>query len=278
MSDSKVDPTKVPISAAVITLDAARTLEAALASLDFCDEIVVLDSGSTDATLGVARAAGARIATRDWTGFRDQKNAATALCRHDWVLSLDADEEVTPELALEIRALFSAGPPPAAGYSVPRLTHYLGRPIRHAGWYPDRAIRLYDRRRAEWVGGQVHERVVVDGPVARLAGDLLHHPYATLAHHIGKLNRYSTLAAETLHARGRSAGWTDLAFRPPFAFLKKLVPQRGLLDGVPGLVVALSTATSVFLKYAKLWDLERRGVPRDPTAAADRSDPDTLRG
>ncbi|MBT8404143.1 MAG: glycosyltransferase family 2 protein, partial [Gemmatimonadetes bacterium] len=140
------DPTKLSISAAVITLDAARTIEAALASLDFCDEVVVLDSGSTDGTLDIARAAGARIATRAWTGFRDQKNAATALCRHDWVLSLDADEQVTPELAHEIRALFTAGRPTVDGYSVPRLTHYLGRPIRHGGWYPDRAVRLYDRR------------------------------------------------------------------------------------------------------------------------------------
>jgi glycosyltransferase involved in cell wall biosynthesis len=276
-------PRAAPISAAVITLDAARTLEESLASLAFCDEIVVLDSGSTDETLEIARAHGARVAHRDWSGFRDQKNAATALCARDWVLSIDADEVVTPELAREIADLFADGsggnPGPAAvGYSIPRRTRYLGRDIRHAGWYPDRAVRLYDRRSAEWVGGQVHERVVVDGPVERLSGDLLHHPYATLAHHLDKLNRYSTLAAHTLHSRGRRAGWSDIAFRPPLAFIKKMLPQRGILDGVPGLVVALSTATSVFLKYAKLWDLARRDVPRDPAAAADRSDLDAEPG
>jgi glycosyltransferase involved in cell wall biosynthesis len=261
----------VPISAALITRDAARTIDAALESVAFCDEIVVLDSGSTDDTVERARAAGARVSTRSWTGFRDQKNAVTALCRHDWVLSIDADEVVTPALASEVEGLFAGAEPEAAGYSIPRLTHYLGRAIRHSGWYPDRAVRLYDRRRAEWVGGQVHERVVVEGIEGRLKGDLLHYPYETLAHHAEKLNRYSTLAAETLHARGRTAGAWDLVARPPLAFLKKLLPQRGVLDGVPGLVIALSTATSVFMKYAKLWDLRRRGVPRDPLAAADRS-------
>ena len=271
LRDPNVSQQPLPLSAALITLNAERTLEAALASVRFCDEVVVLDSGSTDGTLEIARAAGARIETREWTGFRDQKNAVTELCRHDWVLSIDADEAVTPELADEIRSLFADGAPTAQGYSIPRSTRYLGRRIRYSGWYPDRAVRLYDRRHAEWVGGQVHERVTVEGRVERLGGDLLHDPYATLSHHVEKLDRYSTLAAETLHARGRTAGWTDLVFRPPLVFLKKMLPQRGVLDGVPGVVVALSTATSAFLKYAKLWDLERRGVPRDPTAAANRT-------
>lgn len=263
-----------PVSAALITLDAARTLDAALASVAFCDEIVVLDSGSTDGTPSRARAAGARVEHRDWTGFRDQKNAAAALCRHDWVLSIDADEAVGPDLAREIEALFAHGEPREAGWSMPRLTRYLGRDIRTGGWYPDRAVRLYDRRRGRWVGGRVHERVEVDGPVGRLVGDLHHDPYATLGHHLEKMNRYTSLAAETMHARGKPVGWSDFVLRPPLAFGKQYLLRRGFTQGVPGFVVAASTAMSVFLKYVKAWDLRRRNVPPDPAAAADRSPAD----
>ena len=266
-------PPRLPVSAALITRDAIRTIAQTLASLGFCDEVIVLDSGSTDGTIEAAEAAGARVEHRDWTGFRDQKNAAARLCRNDWVLSVDADETVTPALAREISDLFAEGRGEGAGFSVPRLTRYLGRDIRHAGWYPDRAIRLYDRRQGRWIGGQVHERVEVDGAVGMLHGDLLHDPYAGLGHHLDKMNRYSTLAAETLHARGRRAGWTDLAFRPPAAFAKKYLAQRGFIDGLPGFIVAASTSMGVFLRYAKLWDLARRDTPRDPLAAADRSPP-----
>ena len=255
----------------MITRDALRTIGPSLRSLGFCDEVVVLDSGSSDGTPEVARAAGARVEHRDWTGFRDQKNAVAALCRNDWVLSVDADEEVSPELAGSIVELFAAGPPGPAGFTVPRLTRYLGREIRRAGWYPDRAIRLYDRTRGRWVGGQVHERVEVDGPAGALRGDLLHDPYAGLGHHLDKMNLYSTLAAETLHARGRRAGWTDVALRPPLAFARKYLAQRGVLDGLPGFIVSASTSMGVFLRYAKLWDLGRRGVAPDPAAARDQS-------
>lgn len=269
-------PGPLPLSAAIIARDASRTLEAALRSLAFCDEIVVLDSGSTDDTPALARAAGARVEFREWTGFRDQKNAAAALCRHDWVLSIDADEEVTPALAAEIEGLFSGGEPAPAGFSMPRLTRYLGREIRGAGWYPDRAIRLYDRRRGRWVGGRVHERIVLDGAAEPLAADLLHAPYASLEHHIEKMNGYTTLAAETMHARGKRADWTHFAVRPPLVFLKSWVLRRGFTLGVPGFVVSVSSALAVFLKYVKLRDLQRRGVARDPAAAADHSDPGTV--
>lgn len=266
----------LPLSAAIIARDASRTLEAALRSLAFCDEIVVLDSGSTDGTPELARAAGARVEFREWTGFRDQKNAAAALCRHDWVLSIDADEEVTPALAHEIAALFSDGEPAPAGFSMPRSTRYLGREIRGAGWYPDRAIRLYDRRRGRWVGGRVHERVALDGAAGSLSADLLHAPYASLEHHIEKMNHYTTLAAETMHARGKRANWTHFALRPPLVFFKSWVLRRGFTLGAPGFVVSASSALAVFLKYVKLRELHRRGVAPDPAAAADHSDPATV--
>lgn len=263
---------RLPISAALITRDASRTLAAALASLDFCDDIVVLDSGSSDDTVALAARTGARVERREWTGFRDQKNAVAALARHDWVLSLDADETVTPPLRADITRRFAHGPPAdVAGFTCSRLTRYLGRDIRGAGWYPDRAIRLYDRSRGRWVGGLVHERVEVDGPVGLLDGDLLHDPYADVFHHFQKMNDYTTLSAETMHARGRRPRWSDLALRPPATFAKKYVAQRGVLDGIPGFVVSVSSSMAVFLKYLKLWDLARRGVPRDPAAAADRT-------
>lgn len=266
---------RIPVSAALITRDARRTLGAALESVAFCDEVVVLDSGSSDDTPEIARAAGARVAHRDWTGFRDQKNAVTSLCSHDWVLSIDADEVVTPALATEITGIFSEGDPAAAGYSMPRLTRYLGREIRAAGWYPDRAIRLYDRRRARWVGGRVHERAVVDGVVASLGGDLLHDPYDTLEHHIEKMNRYTTLAAQTMHARGKPVNWTHWTLRPPLVFFKTYLLRRGFTLGAPGFVVSASSALAVFLKYVKLRELYRRGAAPDPAAAADHS-PDAL--
>ncbi len=264
---------RLPISAAVIARNATRTLGATLASLDFLDDVVVVDSGSSDHTVALARESGARVSYRAWTGFRDQKNAAAALARHDWILSLDADEAVTERLRDDIARRFDPAPPSVAGFQVSRLTRYLGREIRGAGWYPDRAVRLYDRTRGRWVGGQVHERIEVDGPVDALVGDLLHDPYADIVHHLAKMNEYTTLGAETLHARGRRPRWSDLAVRPPATFLKKYLAQRGMRDGIPGFVVSASASIAVFLKYAKLWDLARRGAPRTAEAAADESPP-----
>jgi glycosyltransferase involved in cell wall biosynthesis len=222
----------------------------------WADEIVVVDSGSTDGTPEIALRKGARVSTRTWTGYVDQKNHAASLASHDWIFSLDADERVTPELAAEMRGLL-ATEPARRGFRVPRVTFYLGRWIRTTDFYPDYQARLYDRRAGRWQGALVHESVRVDGEVGYLRGELQHYSFRDLSDHVSRVNHYSTLAARQMHAAGRRAGTADLLIHPPAAFLRNYVLRRGFIDGSAGLVISAINAWSVFLKFAKLWDLER---------------------
>ena len=244
------------VTATIITLNEAEHIAAAIDSVAWADEIVVVDSGSTDGTLDIARARGARVSTRAWSGYVDQKNHAAALASHDWIFSLDADERVTPELASEIQALVR-GEPARRGYRVPRVTFYLGRWIRTTDFYPDYQARLYDRRAGTWRGDLVHESVQVDGGVGYLRGELQHYSFRDLTDHVARANHYSTLAARQLHARGRRATPVDLVVHPPAAFLRNYVLRRGFLDGSAGLLISMLNAYSVFLKFAKLWELDR---------------------
>lgn len=242
----------------MITHDEAANLAAALESVAWADEIVVIDSGSTDATVDIARRYTPRVSVRPWPGYVAQKNHAAAEASHDWILSLDADERVTPELAAEIGGLLKREPD-AAGYRVPRVTFHLGRWIRTTDWYPDYQLRLYDRRRARWTGRHVHESVTADGPVADLRNELQHRAYRDLSHHLQTMDRYTTLAARQMRDEGRTAHWVDLALHPPAAFLRNYLLRGGVRDGVPGLVISLLNATYVALKFAKLWELAARG-------------------
>ena len=250
------------LSVVVITQDEASNIDDALGSVVWADEIVVVDSGSTDETVALARRHTDRVSHRDWTGYGDQKNHATGLAAHDWVLSLDADERVSPELATEIRTLLGRDPP-HRGYRIPRTTRYLGRWIRTTDWYPDYQVRLYDRRVARWSTRKVHESVRVDASIGRLRHEIRHHSYRDLLDHLSRINRYTTLAAQELLDNGRHAGPLDLLLHPPVAFFRNYLIRRGCIQGVPGLVVSLMNACYVFLKYAKLWELgnERRGAP-----------------
>lgn len=245
------------LSVTIITKDEAANIAGALESVDWADERLVVDSGSTDETTSIARRYTDRVSTRDWEGYGAQKNHAAGLARHDWILSLDADERVSPELAEEIRALLSRGPA-AHGYRLPRVTHHLGRWIRSTDWYPDYQLRLYDRRVARWSTQLVHESVAVDGAVGTLRHELQHYAYRNLSHHLATIDRYTTLAAQQMHARGRRAGLLDLTVHPPLAFLRNYALRTGLRDGIPGLIVSLMNAYYVFLKFAKLWELQRR--------------------
>lgn len=255
----------MPVSVTVITLNEAANIQACLASVAWADEVVVVDSGSTDGTADLARAAGARVIVRDWPGYAAQKNFAASQARHDWILSIDADERVTPALAADIRAALTANPP-EAGFRMPRVTWHLGRWIRTTDWYPDYQLRLYHRARAEWPPRLVHESVAAAGRVGHLTHDLQHFAYRDLSHHMATMDRYTTLAAEDLRARGRRAGFLDLAFHPPAAFLRNYLLRRGVLDGTAGFVISAMNAYYVFLKFAKLWasDPVRADRPRPP--------------
>jgi glycosyltransferase involved in cell wall biosynthesis len=246
------------VSATVITLNEAANIPACLDALAWADEVLVVDSGSTDGTVDLARAKGARVLTRDWPGsYADQKNFAASQTTHDWILSVDADERITPELAQEIRAILQSEPP-VGGYRIPRLTWHLGRWIRTTDWYPDYQLRLYDRRRANWPPRLVHESVKADGPIAYLKHDMQHYAYRDIAHHHQSMDRYTTLAARQMHEQGRRAGVLDVVMHPPAAFLRNYVLKRGFMDGLPGFIISAMNAYYVFLKFAKLWELDRR--------------------
>jgi glycosyltransferase involved in cell wall biosynthesis len=245
------------LAVCVVTRDEEDRIGDCLASVAFADEILVVDSGSTDRTVGIARERGARVIVRDWPGYAAQKNFAQGQVAAAWVLSVDADERVTPELARQIRALIAAAPDGVAGASVPRRTWYLGRWIRHGGWYPDRKVRLARRGRGRWEGEHIHERLAVDGAVRALDGDLLHFTYRGISDHLLTIDRFTTEAARAMAARGARGAAVGMLVQPPLKFLKMYLLKAGFLDGLPGFVVAVLGSYYVFLKYAKLRELRR---------------------
>jgi glycosyltransferase involved in cell wall biosynthesis len=232
------------LSAVIIARDEEDRIESAIRSVAFADEVVVLDSGSTDGTVARAEALGARVVRTDWPGFVAQKNRALLEARGDWILSIDADERVTPALREGILSALRA--PSAAGYRVPRRNHWLGHALAHGHWYPDTKLRLARRERARWVGEDPHDRMEVDGPVADLAGDLDHVPYRSLAEHLATIDRYSALGA-------RRGGPIDIVGRPFWHFFSGYVLRLGFLDGVPGLVVHALGAVHVLLRWSRGW-------------------------
>jgi glycosyltransferase involved in cell wall biosynthesis len=238
------------LSAVIITHNAGAQLERCLASVAFAQELVVVDSGSSDDTLDIARRHGARILTREWLGFGPQKQFAVESATHDWVLCMDADEEVSPALASSIAREVAS--PRAPAYLIARRNRFLGRWLAHGEGYPDWSLRLFDRRHARWSDDTVHERVLTQVRPARLDGDLLHDSAETLERYLEKQNRYTSLQAEQLHAGGRSAGITRLLLSPAARFVKFYLLRLGFLDGVPGLVHISIGCMNSFNKYAKL--------------------------
>jgi (heptosyl)LPS beta-1,4-glucosyltransferase len=259
-----------PLTVTIITHNEAAHIAAALASVAWADERIVVDSGSTDDTTAIARAHADRVETRPWEGYAAQKNFAAALASHDWILSLDADERVSGALGEEIRLTLQQEPP-FRGYRVPRITNYLGRWIRCTDWWPDWQLRLYDRRAGQWSRVHVHESVRLSGPSGRLHSDLLHYPYRDVSDHLDTIDRYTTLAARELYAQGRRSSWARLAAHPPLAFLRNYVLRAGFRQGAPGLVVSLLNSYYVLLKFTKLWELQQRHrQPGGPEAGGHR--------
>ncbi|MBN1567694.1 MAG: glycosyltransferase family 2 protein [Acidobacteria bacterium] len=248
-----------PISATLIVYNEEHNINNALQSLSWADEIVVVDSGSTDATLEICRQFTDKILHRNWTGYVDQKNHAVENAKNDWIFSLDADERVSPELRSEIGELAARGFL-KRGYKIPRIAFFMGRWIKHGDWYPDYQLRLFDRKHGKWEGGSVHESVRIDASPGFLKGDIYHFTYRDLSDYLRRLEIYSNLAAFDYQQKGRRAGLFSLLFNPAAAFAKAFLLKRGFLDGTPGFTVAVMGAVSVFFKYAKLYELRDRGI------------------
>jgi glycosyltransferase involved in cell wall biosynthesis len=244
------------LSVTIITKNEAADLGDALESVSWADEVIVVDSESTDDTVAIARRFTSHVTTRPWPGYVAQKNHAASLATHDWILSLDADERVTPALAQEIRETIAHAPAYAA-FRIPRVTWHLGRWIRSTDWYPDHQVRLYDRRSAQWTGTYVHESVTAQGTLGELKGELQHFAYRDIADHLETIDRYTTYSARQMREAGRHAGFLRLAGHPPLAFLRNYIARGGFRDGVPGFIISSLNAYYVFLKFAKLWELEQ---------------------
>ncbi|HEV3198488.1 MAG TPA: glycosyltransferase family 2 protein [Bryobacteraceae bacterium] len=238
------------ITATIITLNEERNIARAIESLRCSDEILIVDSGSVDRTVELAEKLGARVIEAGWHGYAGQKNWAAGQASHDWILSLDADEALSEALEAEIWNLKKNGPRYDA-YTMPRLARYLGRWILHSGWYPDRKLRLYDRRKAKWVGDFVHESVQSEGRVGHLQSNLLHFTCDSLSEHLRTLDRYTTLAAQELAARKVKVPLSRVILDPAWTFVKTYFLQRGFLDGLEGLTIAYMAAFYTFLKYSK---------------------------
>jgi glycosyltransferase involved in cell wall biosynthesis len=247
----------VKLTVTVITHNEAEHIAAALQSVSWADEIIVVDSHSTDGTVAIARQYATRIEVRDWAGYGAQKNYAASLASHDWILSVDADERVTPALAKEIRELL-AREPDARGYRISRVTWYLGRWIRCTDWFPDFQLRLYDRRAGRWSERSVHESFELRERPRKLRGELAHYAYRDITHHLSKINQYTTMAAHDWVAHGRRTNALELFVHPPVAFLRNYVLRAGFRAGSAGLVVSVLNSYYVFLKLAKLWEMQRQ--------------------
>lgn len=260
------------LSVIIITKNESAHIADCLDSVAFADEIIVVDSGSTDGTGDIARAKGAKVTvTHDWPGFGPQKNRALDLATCEWVLSVDADERVTGELAQAIQGALAR--PRADGYRIARLSNFCGRWIRHSGWWPDHVLRLFRRDSGRFTDAAVHESVVCKGRVDTLDGHFLHYPYPNLEALLAKINRYSSEAAAMMHAKGRTVGVAGVVGHSVWTFVRIYVVRRGFLDGVEGFILAATGAAGSFFRYGKLMLLCRakpESARDDETRAASR--------
>lgn len=250
--------TKLPLTLAIITLNEEDNIERCIKSVPFASDIVVLDSGSQDKTLNKAADLGARVFSEAWKGFGPQKRRATELAKFDWVLNLDADEVLSPELQAEIFNRFS-GLDSERGYLFPRKSFHLGRWITHGGWYPDRQLRLYHRAHANWSENQIHERVLVSKEES-FQHPILHFVFKNLSAQIQTNNRYSSLQAESQFQRGDRFSLFKLIVKPWSKFLECYFLKLGFLDGLPGFIIAVGAGYSVFLRWAKIWEAQKNSI------------------
>lgn len=246
------------LSASIICFNEEENLRRCLESVSWADEIVIADSFSQDRTLEIAKEYTDRVFQRGWTGYRDQKNFAMSKCEGKWILSLDADEEVSDALREEIREEVGR-PNGKEGYRIPRRSYYLGRWINHSGFYPDRQLRLFKKGFGAWVGGRVHERVDVQGRVGNLRSDLLHYPYeGSISGILRKVDAFSSLTAQDMYDKGKRYRLRQLMVRPVTKFMEVYLLKLGFLDGFPGFIIAGMSSFTMFVRYSKLRELELR--------------------
>jgi len=255
MDPSSGDMEKPSISVAVIAKNEADRISLLLKSVTFAEEVVVVDSGSTDGTNALCEQMGATVLFKEWTGYASQKQFAMAATSSEWILNLDADEEVSDALLKEIEAAIGNADADVDAFSIPRLSRYLDRWIKHGGWYPDYKVRLVRKGKGTWRGSSLHEELVVDGKIERLSNPLFHHVYRSIDDQVKTINRFSDLSVSE---RGPKGGWFVLAgvIHAFGKFLECYVWKLGCLDGLAGLVIAMNSAWYVFLKHAKAWELD----------------------
>jgi glycosyltransferase involved in cell wall biosynthesis len=254
----------VKISAVLITHNEEDRVEAALKSVaGIASEIIVVDSFSTDKTVKIARKYTERVYERRWTNFSDQKNFANSHASHPWILSLDADERLSPALREVLLALKNEEPD-CAGFSIPRQVYYLGRWIKHSGWYPDRKVRLFRGGHARWEGDYVHERLVISGEIKKLKGAIHHFTYRNIGDHLDRINQFSSLGAQKLYAAKKRCRGHHLIVLPLVRFMKSYFLKLGFLDGFPGLVVSVLNGYAIFVRYAKLKEIWKKGERIEP--------------
>jgi glycosyltransferase involved in cell wall biosynthesis len=244
-----------PLSVVIITLNAATQLEACLESARFAEEIIVVDSGSTDGTQALAERHGALVVQQDWLGFGPQKQFAVEAAKHDWVLCLDADERVSP--ALQESIVFALKAPCTVAFRFPRCNRFLGRYLKHGEGYPDWSLRLFDRRQARWSKDAVHEKVETSADIGELTGDLLHDSAESIASYLSKQNRYTTLAAEMAIKSGKRTGFAQIVLSPLVRFIKFYFIRQGFRDGLPGLIHIAIGCFNSFSKYAKILEQQK---------------------
>lgn len=249
-------PTQLPLSLVIVTLNEETNIERCVRSVPFASEVVIIDSFSTDRTVEIAQKLGAIIYQEKWRGYGPQKALAVSKARNDWILSLDADEALSPELQAEIQARF-ASLQPEVGYELPRRSFHLGRWIGHGGWYPDAQLRLFHRQHSQWSGDLLHEKVQVKSK-ERLRSDLWHWVFDSLSDQVLTNDKYSTLGAQNLAASGKRFSLLKLIFKPWTKFVECYFLKRGFLDGLPGFIIAVSAAYSIFLRHAKVWEIEMK--------------------
>ena len=249
------------LSVITITLNEESNIGPCLESVRWADEIIVLDSGSTDRTVAIAQRYTKRVHRVTWEGYGPTRNRGLARAHGEWILWLDADERITPDLGREIQEILERNDPAVSGYAIPRRAYFLGKWIRHCGWYPGRVTRLFRKSESSFTTARVHEGITIRGVILSSQNDMVHLTDPDLDRYFNKFNRYTTLAAEEMRDAGREASVLDLFVRPPFTFVKMYIIRLGFLDGLHGFILCVLSSAYVFVKYAKLWHI-RRGEGR----------------